>query len=56
MCNLYGTTDRQTLRTMALVRVPDAFPDWPAVVGPLSQGLYVRQRGEAVVGQWGSGA
>lgn len=53
MCNLYGTTDRQTLRTMTLVRVPDDLPDWPAVVGPLSQGVYVRQRGDAVVGQWG---
>lgn len=53
MCNLYGTTDRQTLRTMTLVRVSEALPDWPAVVGPLSQGVYVRQRGEAVVGQWG---
>lgn len=53
MCNLYGTTDRGTLRTITLSHVAPDLPDWPATVGPLSQGVYLRQSGEAVVGQWG---
>ena len=53
MCNLYGTTDRMTLRTQVLARVPEDTPDWPMVVGPLNNGVFVFQEGLAGVGQWG---
>ena len=53
MCNLYGTTDRKTLRSLTFVRLPDETPDWPAIAAPLSQGVVIRQGGLAVTGQWG---
>jgi putative SOS response-associated peptidase YedK len=53
MCNLYGTTDRRTLRSLTFVDLPEELPDWPSIVGPLAQGVVVRQQGRAAVGQWG---
>ena len=53
MCNLYGTTDRQILRSQLFVRIPDTTPDWPLVIGPLKQGVFVVQERMAMVGQWG---
>lgn len=53
MCNLYGTTDRKTLRTLTFVGVPDEMPDWPTVASPLAQGVLVLQQGHARLGQWG---
>ena len=53
MCNLYGSTDRKTLRTLTFVQVPDDLPDAPAVVGPLAQGWFIGQQGLVCSGQWG---
>lgn len=53
MCNLYGTTDRQTLRSLTFVHLPDDLPEWPVVVGPLNAGVFLGQQGLAHVGQWG---
>lgn len=53
MCNLYGSTDRKTLRTLTFVQVPDDLAEPAAIVGPLGQGVFVGQRGEARLGQWG---
>ncbi len=53
MCNLYGTTSRDEIHRLDWVRLRDDLPEWQAVVGPLGQGLIVRQHGEADVGQWG---
>lgn len=53
MCNLYGTTSRTEFRRLDFVELRDDLPEWQSVVGPLGQGLIVRQRGVAAVGQWG---
>ena len=53
MCNLYGTTDRLTLRSQLFARIPEGTPDWPSVIGPLGSGVFVGQEGIARVGQWG---
>lgn len=53
MCNLYGSTDRKTLRTLTFVQVPDDLPEAPAVVGPLAQAWFIGQQGLACSGQWG---
>ena len=53
MCNLYGTTPRKELQRSVFVSVPETIVDWPSTVGPLGNGVFVRQYGEAVVGQWG---
>lgn len=53
MCNLYGTTDRKTLRSLTFVQLPDDLPDWPSVVGPLNTSVFIGQQGLARTGQWG---
>lgn len=52
MCNLYGTTDAQHLRTMLFAKTLYS-ADWDMTVAPLKTGVFVRQHGEALAGQWG---
>ena len=55
MCNLYGTVDRQTLRSQFSADAGDA--QWDTQVAPLRPGVFVRAQGQAqvqaVAGQWG---
>ncbi|MCB2018250.1 MAG: SOS response-associated peptidase family protein [Hydrogenophaga sp.] len=52
MCNLYGSTDARTLRTLLFQGVDDGL-SWDATVAPLGRGVFVRQDHLAQVGQWG---
>lgn len=51
MCNLYGSVDRQTLRTRFFADAGDAV--WDAQVAPLGRGVFLVSQGQARVGQWG---
>ena len=51
MCNLYGTVDRQTLRTQFFADPGDR--EWDAQVAPLGTGVFLKGLGVAAVGQWG---
>jgi putative SOS response-associated peptidase YedK len=54
VCNLYGTTDRQNLRSQTFKGLRGSEgAEWPRIVAPLGQGPYIRQGGELLVGQWG---
>ena len=52
MCNLYGTTDAQHLRTLVFAKTLPA-SGWDMTVAPLKTGVFIRQHGEALTGQWG---
>jgi len=51
MCNLYGTVDRQTLRTQFFAHPGNG--EWDAVVAPLGTGVFIKGAGVAALGQWG---
>jgi putative SOS response-associated peptidase YedK len=51
MCNLYGTVDRQTLRTQFFADPGDV--KWDPLVAPLGTGVFLKGHGVAAVGQWG---
>lgn len=52
MCNLYGTTDAQHLRTLVFAKTLLA-TGWDMTVSQLKTGVFIRQHGEALAGQWG---
>jgi putative SOS response-associated peptidase YedK len=52
VCNLYGTTDAQHLRTLLFAKNVPA-DGWDMTVAPLKTGVFIRQHGEALIGQWG---
>lgn len=52
MCNLYGTTDTQHLRTLLFAKTL-LVNGWDMTVAPLKTGVLIRQHGEAMAGQWG---
>lgn len=51
MCNLYGTTDAEVLRSQLFLGLEGL--SWERTVAPLGRGLYVRQDFRAQAGQWG---
>ena len=51
MCNLYGTTDAEELRSQLFLDLDGAA--WDNIVAPLGRGVYIRQGNRAQVGQWG---
>lgn len=51
MCNLYGSVDRQTLRTQFFTDPGEQ--GWDAQVAPLGRGVFLTARFQARVGQWG---
>jgi putative SOS response-associated peptidase YedK len=51
MCNLYGTVDRQTLRTQFFADPGDVM--WDPLVSPLGTGVFLKGMGVAAIGQWG---
>lgn len=51
MCNLYGTTDADHLRTQLFLGLDGL--EWDAIVAPLGRGVFILQNRRAQVGQWG---
>lgn len=51
MCNLYEIPDEFTLREQFGAELPGA--SWPRTAAPLSQAVFIKAKGEPVIGQWG---
>lgn len=52
MCNLYGTTDTQQLRTLLFAKILPS-TGWDLTFAPLKTGVFIRQRDDLLVGHWG---